>query len=55
MTTGFSVLLAMVMAPVAFALDNGLARTPPMGWSRFANLYSCYPASLYRLIIYPRV
>ena len=29
-----------VFAPSVFALDNGLARTPPMGWNSW-NWFGC--------------
>ena len=33
-------LLSATIAPQAFALDNGLARTPPMGWNSW-NKFGC--------------
>ena len=36
----FSALLSGLGAPRAFALDNGLARTPPMGWNSW-NRFGC--------------
>ena len=39
--TFLSVLFALLcLAPAAHALDNGLARTPPMGWNSW-NKFAC--------------
>ncbi|MBO0865403.1 MAG: hypothetical protein J2P16_10065, partial [Mycobacterium sp.] len=38
-------LLAVVQAPKAQALDNGLARTPPMGWANWPSLGCNYTAA----------
>ena len=50
MTTGFSALLAVLMASVALAMDNGLARRPPMGWSRFDYLFTCWSVWIHRRV-----
>ena len=34
------ILAAPVMLPSAHALDNGVARTPPMGWNSW-NKFAC--------------